>query len=132
MVRVCKWLLGKGAEINFSDYDLGTPLIYVINRNVGYHHLEIPIVQLLLDHGAQADVQFLDPDRPSGNDTVTPMSLALEYALHDTGLCVELVKTLLKANVLPSFEQSGFWEQSFRTSFWSRPFRPRVDRILSR
>lgn len=131
MVRVCKWLLGKGADINFDDYVLGTPLICVIRRTV-WDDLQIPMVQLLLDHGAQADVQFLDPFRPYGNDTVIPMSLALEFASEDTALCGELVKTLLKANVLPSFEQSGIWEQSFRTSFWSEPFRPRGDHFLSR
>lgn len=75
---------------------------------------------------------FLDRDRPSGNDTVTTIFLALEFASEDTALCGELAETLLKANVVPSFEQSGFWEQSFRTSFWSKPFRPRVDRIFSR
>ncbi len=93
----------KGADTNFSDHNLGTPLICVINRKVWYH-LEIPIVHLLLDDEAQADVQFLDPDRPSGNDAVTPMSLALEFASEDTALCGELVKTVLKANVLPSFD----------------------------
>jgi hypothetical protein len=74
----------------------------------------------------------LDPDRPSGNDAVTRISLALEFASEDTALCGELVKTLLKANVLPSFDQSRFWEQSFRTSFCSNPFCPRVDLFLSR
>ena len=57
----------------------------MINSKVWYH-LEIPIVQLLLDHEAQADVQFLDPDRPSGHDAVTPISLALEFASEDTAL----------------------------------------------
>jgi hypothetical protein len=80
-------------------------------------------------------VQFSDTRRPfvtHGKQppevkvTVTPMSLALDLAARDTALCGEVVRALLKANVLSSFEHSTFWGLSFRTPFWSGQFRPRL------
>jgi len=135
LVRVCKWLLEKKTDINFIDATLGSPLICAI-KSIRWHNPNRPeVVRLLLEHGARADVQFLDTRRafvihgkqPSeAKVTVTPMSLALDLAARDTALCGEIVRALLKVNELSSFEHSTFWGLSFRTPFWSGQFRPKL------
>jgi ankyrin repeat protein len=125
-VRVCKWLLERDADVNFHDSIVGTPLICAVfywDLNLLYKTRMPEMVRLLLEHGAKADVQFSDI-RARGNFAVTPMSLALDLAEKDTALCSEVIRALLTANVLSSFEQSRFWEMVYRPSYSLRQFRP--------
>ncbi|KAL5318159.1 hypothetical protein ACEPPN_013218 [Leptodophora sp. 'Broadleaf-Isolate-01'] len=130
LVSICSWLLEQNScDINFDDAILGTPLICAI-RGIGFRphgQLKEKIVQLLLQNGANGDVNFCEIDSLDGrNDNLlprktirTPMSLALDIAVSDVTCCCVIFRHLLDANCISSCAESSIW-----TTFWSRQHLP--------
>jgi ankyrin len=83
-LEIARILLAHGADVDALDAYPRTPLLWAIDRAVRHEDHDLPLVRLLLDHGAHVNTQ---PDARAP----TPLLLAVRQEDHD------LVRRLLSA-----------------------------------
>jgi ankyrin repeat protein len=116
--KICEWLVvEKNVDVNFHDAVLGTPIICAMTT-LTYRDVSpsVPILRLLLKHGAKADVVLIEGrdrsekrEAKNGMVLISPMSLALDCADRQPKECSNVFRELLNSNQISPLTDSFFW-----------------------